>query len=88
MVPTMFIVYPLRMEASSNRLAQRGAKPTKASGVVQEAASLLYQASLFYAAMASHADFSPVVVFKRVATMYESGHYTVATTLKTEVDAE
>jgi hypothetical protein len=81
------MVYPSRVEVSSNRPAQRGAKPTKASRVVQEATSLIYQASLFFAAMASHADFSPAAVFKRAATMCESGHYTVATTLKTAVDA-
>jgi hypothetical protein len=57
------------VEASSNRPAQRGAKPTKASGVVQEAASLIYQASLFSTAMASHADFSPTAIFKRAARM-------------------
>jgi hypothetical protein len=88
MVPTTSMVYPSRVEASSNRPAQRGAKPTKASGVVQEAASLIYQASLFSAAMVSHSDFSPTAVFKRAATMCESGHYMVATTLKTAVDAE
>jgi hypothetical protein len=88
MVPTMSMVYPSRVEASSNRPTQRGAKPTKASGVVQEAASLIYQASLFFAAMVSHSDFSPAAVFKRVATICESRHYTVATTLKTAVDAE
>jgi hypothetical protein len=82
------MVYPSRVEASSNRPAQRGAKPTKASGVVQEASSLIYQASLFSAATASHADFSPAAVFKRVATMCKSGYYTVATTLKTAVDAK
>jgi hypothetical protein len=38
--------------------------------------------------MVSHLDFSPAVVFKRAATMCESGDYTVATTLKTAVDAE
>jgi hypothetical protein len=88
MVPTMSMVYPSRVEASSNRPSQRGAKPTKASGVVQEAASLIYQASLFSAAMVSHSDFSPAAVFKRAATMCESGHSMVATTLKTAVDAE
>jgi hypothetical protein len=88
MVPTTSMVYLSRVEASSNRPAQRGAKPTKALGVVQEAASLIYQASLFSAAMASHADFSPAAVFKKAATMCESGHYTIATTLKTAVDAE
>jgi hypothetical protein len=88
MVPTTSMVYPSRVEASSNKPSQRGAKPTKASGVVQEAASLIYQASLFSAAMVSHLDFSPATVFKRAATMCESGHYTVATTLKTAVDAE
>jgi hypothetical protein len=88
MVPTTSMVYPSRVEASSNRPSQRGAKPTKASGVVQEAASLIYQASLFSAAMVSHSDFSPAAVFKRAATMCESGHSTVATTLKTAVDAE
>jgi hypothetical protein len=87
-VPTTSMVYPSRVEASSNRLAQRGAKPTKASRVVQEAASLIYQASLFSAAMVSHANFSPTAIFKRAATVCESGHYTVATTLKTTVDAE
>jgi hypothetical protein len=56
--------------------------------MVQEAASLIYQASLFSAAMVSHADFSPVAIFKRAATMCESGHYMVATILKTAVDAE
>jgi hypothetical protein len=34
MVPMTSMVYPSRVEASSNRPAQRGAKPTKASGVV------------------------------------------------------
>jgi hypothetical protein len=57
MVPTTSMVYPSKVEASSNRPAQRGAIPTKALGVVQEATSLIYQASLFSAAMASHADF-------------------------------
>jgi hypothetical protein len=56
--------------------------------VVQEIASLIYQASLFSAAMVSHSDFSPVAVFKRAATMCESGLSTVATTLKTTIDAE
>jgi hypothetical protein len=88
MVPTTSMVYPSRVEASSNRPLQRGAKPPKASRVVQEAASLIYQASLFFAAMVSHSDFSPAAVFKRAATMSESGHSTVATTLKTAVDAE
>jgi hypothetical protein len=49
---------------------------------------LIYQASLFSAAMVSHSDFNPAAVFKRAATMCESGHSTVATTLKTTVDAE
>jgi hypothetical protein len=49
---------------------------------------LIYQASLFSAAMVSHSGFSPAAVFKKVATMCESGHYTVATTLKTAVDVE
>jgi hypothetical protein len=88
MVPTTSMVYPSRVEASSNRPSQRGAKPPKASGVVQEAASLIYQASMFSAAMVSHSDFSSAAVFKRAATMCESGHSTVATTLKTAVDAE
>jgi hypothetical protein len=88
MVPTTSMVYPSRVEASSNRPSQRGAKSTKALGVVQEAASLIYQASLFSAAMVSHSDFSPAAVFKRAATMCESGHSTVATNLKTAVDAE
>jgi hypothetical protein len=88
MVPTTSMVYPLRVEASSNKPSQTSAKPTKASGVVQEVASLIYQASLFSTAMVSHSDFSPAIVFKRATTMCESGHYMVATTLKTAVDAE
>jgi hypothetical protein len=56
--------------------------------VVQKAASLIYQASLFSAAMVSHFDFSPAAVFKRAAMICESGHSTVATTSKTAVDAE
>jgi hypothetical protein len=60
----------------------------KGSGVVQEEASLIYQALLFSAAMASHANFNPAAVFKRAATMCESGHYMVATTFNTTVDAE
>jgi hypothetical protein len=56
--------------------------------VVQEAASLIYQASLFSAARVSHSDFNPAAVFKRAATMCESSHYTVAITLKTAVDPE
>ena len=88
MVPTTSMVYPSRVEVFSNRLAQRGTKSTKALGVVQEVASLIYQASLFSAAMVSHADFSPTIVFKRAAIICESGHYTVATTLEIAVDAE
>jgi hypothetical protein len=42
MVPTTSMVYPSRVEASSNRPTQRGARPTKASGMVQEATSLIY----------------------------------------------
>jgi hypothetical protein len=38
--------------------------------------------------MVSHSDFSPAAVFKRAAMMCESGHSTVATTLKTAVDTE
>jgi hypothetical protein len=56
--------------------------------VVQEAASLIYEASLFSAAMVSHSDFSPAAVFKRAATMCESGHSTIATTSQTAVHAE
>jgi hypothetical protein len=82
------MVYSLRVEASSNRPSQRGAKPTKASGVVQEATSLIYQASLFSVAMVSQSHFSPAAVFKGATTMCESGHSTVATTLRTAVDAE
>jgi hypothetical protein len=88
MVPTTSMVYPSRVEASSNRPSQKGVKSTKTSGMVQEAASLIYQASLFSVAMVSHSDFSPAAVFKRAATMCESGHSTVATTLKTAVDVE
>jgi hypothetical protein len=87
MVPTTSMVYPSRVAASSNRPSQRGEKSTKASGVVQEAASLIYQASLFSAAMVSHLDFSPAAIFKRATTICESDHSTVATTL-TAVDAE
>jgi hypothetical protein len=87
-VPTTSMVYPSRVEASSNKPSQRGTKPTKASGMVHEAKSLIYQASLFSAAMVSHSDFSPAAIFKKAATMCESGYFTVATTLKTAVDVE
>jgi hypothetical protein len=86
MVPTTSMVYPSRVEASSNKPSQRGAKPTRASGVVQEAASLIYQASLFSTAMVSHSDFSPAAVLKKAATICEAGHYTVATTLESQED--
>jgi hypothetical protein len=49
---------------------------------------LIYQASLFSAAMVPHFDFSLAAVFKRAATMCESGHSMVATTFKTAVNAE
>jgi hypothetical protein len=83
MVPTTSMVYHSRVEVSSHKPSQGGAKPTKASGVVQVAASLIYQA-----VMVSHSDFSLTTIFKRAATMCESGHSTVATTFKTAVDAE
>ena len=49
---------------------------------------MICQASLFSAAMVSCTDFRPAAVFKRAATMCESGHYTIATALKTMVDME
>ena len=88
MVPTTSMVYPSRVEGSSNRPAQGNTNSTKVSGKVQEAASVICQASLFSAAMVSRTDFSPAAVFKRAATMYELGHYTVATTLKIAVDVD
>jgi hypothetical protein len=38
--------------------------------------------------MVSHSDFNPTAVFNRAATMCESGHSMVATTLKSAVDVE
>lgn len=64
MVSTTFVVYPLQVEVSMNRSARGGARLVEASGVVHEVASLIYQSSLFLVAMASHADFSPVAVFR------------------------
>jgi hypothetical protein len=88
MVPTTSMVYSSRVEASTSRSAQGGARPVETTGVVQEAASIICQASLFSATIMSHPDFSLAAVFKRAATMCELGQSTVAPTLKTELYAE
>jgi hypothetical protein len=88
MVPTTSMVYPLRVEASTSRSAQGGARPVETTRVLQEAASIICQASLFSATIMSHPDFSPAAVFKRAATMCELGQSTVAPALKTELYAE
>jgi hypothetical protein len=58
MVPTTSMVYPSRVEASTSKSAQGGARPVETTGVVQEAASIICQASLFSATIMSHPDFS------------------------------
>ena len=57
----------------------------EAPRMVYEAATLMYQASLFSATMMAYLDFSPTVVFKMVATMYELGNSIVAKTLKVKI---
>jgi hypothetical protein len=79
------MVPPSKMKASLNRSAQGGARNVEALGVVYEVATLVCQASLFSATMMPHVDFSPMVVFKMVATMCELGNSSIAKALKTEV---
>jgi hypothetical protein len=57
----------------SAKIAQGGVEPVEAPGVVSGAATRVYQAPLFFAAMVSRADFNPAAVFKMVATMCERG---------------
>jgi hypothetical protein len=56
--------------------------------VVSEAAARVCQAPLFSVAMVSQADFSPVAVFKMVATMCERGSSTATNAMKIEVQLE
>jgi hypothetical protein len=81
MVPTSSMVLSSRVEASSNRLAQGGTSNVEASRMVYEAATSMYQASLFSATMMAHSDFSPATVFKMAATMCKLGNSTVAKAL-------
>jgi hypothetical protein len=57
----------------------------EASGVVYEATTFVYQASLFSATMMCHVDFSPMAVFKMAAMMCESDNSIVAKVLKIKV---
>jgi hypothetical protein len=56
--------------------------------VVSEAAAWMYQVPLFPVAMVSRADFSPVAVFKMVATMCERKSSTATNAMKTEIHLE
>jgi hypothetical protein len=87
-VPTSSMVPPIRVRVPSAKFAQGGAESVEAPGVVTEAAARVYQAPLFSAGMVSQADFSPVVVFKMVATMCERGSSTATNAMKTEVHLE
>jgi hypothetical protein len=79
MVPLIRVRVPLA------KIAQGGAEPVEALGVVSEVAARVCQAPLFSAALVSRADFSPVVVFKMVATMCERGSSMATNAMKTEV---
>jgi hypothetical protein len=87
-VPTSSMVPPIKVRVPSAKIVQGGAESVEALGVVSEAAARVYQAPLFSAAMVSQADFSPVVVFKMVATMCERGSSTATNAMKTEVHLE
>jgi hypothetical protein len=78
----------IRVRIPSAKIAQGGAESVEVPGVVSEAAARVYQAPLFSAAMVSLADFSPVVVFKMVATMCERGSSTTTNFMKTKVHLE
>jgi hypothetical protein len=87
-IPTSSMVPPIRVRVPSAKIAQGGAESVEAPGVVSEAAARVYQAPLFTAIMVSRADFSPTVVSKMVATMYERGSSTATNAMKTEVHLE
>jgi hypothetical protein len=87
-VPTSSMVPPIRVRIPSAKIAQGGAESVEAPGVVTKAGARMYQAPLFFAAMVSRVDFSPVVVFKMVATMCERGNSTATNAMKTEVHLE
>jgi hypothetical protein len=50
-VPTSSMVPPIRVRGLSAKIAQGGAEPVEAPGVVSEVAARVYQAPLFSAAM-------------------------------------
>jgi hypothetical protein len=88
LVPTSSMVPPSRVEAPATKTTHKGSPNEEASKVVCEAATLVCQASLFFATMMSHVDFNLAVVFKMTAIMCESGDSTIANVLETEIEAE
>jgi hypothetical protein len=82
------MVPPIRVRVPSAKIAQGGAEPVEALGVVSEVAARVCQAPLFSAAMVSRADFSPAAVFKMVATMCEQRRSTATNAMKTKVHLE
>jgi hypothetical protein len=87
-VPTSSMVLPIRVRVPSTKIAQGGAEPVEALGVVSEAVARVCQASLFSAAMVSRVRFSPAAVFKMVATMCERGSSMATNAMKTKVHLE
>jgi hypothetical protein len=87
-VPTSSMVPPIRVRVPSAKIAQGGAEPVEAPETVSEAATRVCQVPLFSATMVSRADFSPVAVFKMVATMCERGSSTTTNAIKTEIHLE
>jgi hypothetical protein len=87
-VPTSSMVPSIRVRVPSTKIAQGGAEPVEALGVVSEAAARVCQVPLFSAAMVSRADFSSAAVFKMVATMCERGSSTATNAMKTEIHLE
>jgi hypothetical protein len=82
------MVPPSRVEAPAAKTTCKGSPSGEASKVACEAATLVCQASLFFATMMSHVDFNPVAIFKMAATMCESGNSTIANVLEMEFEAE
>jgi hypothetical protein len=87
-VPTSSMVPPIKVRVPSTKIAQGGTEPMEVLGMVSEVAARVCQALLFSAVMVSRADFSPMAVFKMVATMCERGSSTATNAMKTEVHLE
>jgi hypothetical protein len=86
--PISSMVPPSRLEAPAAKTTRKNSPSEEASKIVREAATLVYQTSLFSATMMSYVDFNPTVVLKMVASMYESGDSTIANVLETEFEAK